>query len=595
MMTAEIATCLAILAGAIVLFSWDRIEADVVAVGVMIAVTVTGLISPDKAFLGFGSGTVIMILGLFVMTAALSHTGIVDTVGRWILTHVGNRPNLLMAVVMVSVSVLSAFISNTAATAFFVPVVLGLAARTGTSPSKLLLPLAFGSILTSSVTLISTSTNIVVNELMVRAGEAPMGMFELAPVGIPVAVAGIAYMLTIGMRLMPDRSAKSDGQQAVGERAYAADLLVPADSPLIGKRLKDTPINEDSGLKVVRLIRAGKPVTGRNDAELEPLDEIVIEGSRRDLLRVKDMTGVEIKADVHLAGEEAEEEEETAIVEGVLMPDSPLIGHTLRSAEFFDRYGLKVLGLNRGGFRMPRKVSRVRMRLGDTLLLQGSAENVKRLEQGNMFNIFGGVEPERLRTSHAALAVGIFAVTLAVVTLNLLPMPLAAISGAFVMMLTRCISPEEAYRRVEWKVLILIGALLSLGAAMEQTGTGKYLAEQLIYLIGDQSPWMVLSAFFLLTVALTQPMSNQAAAIVVLPIAFETARQLGLNPRSFAMMIAVAASCSYLTPLEPSSLLVLGPGRYRFMDFVRVGFPLTFLIYGIAILLVPIFWPLNPA
>ncbi len=212
-----------------------------------------------------------------------------------------------------------------------------------------------------------------------------------------------------------------------------------------------------------------------------------------------------------------------------------------------------------------------------------------------MFNIFGGVQPERLRTSHAALAVGIFAVTLALVTLNVVAMPLAAIGGACLMMLTRCISPEEAYRRVEWKVLILIGSLLSLGAAMEQTGTGRYLADQLIALIGQSSPWMVLSAFFVLTVALTQPMSNQAAAIVVLPIAFETARQLGLNPRSFAMMIAIAASCSYLTPLEPSSLMVLGPGRYRFMDFVRVGFPLTFLIYAIAIVLVPVFWPLRPA
>ncbi len=371
-MTMQIATCLAILAGAIVLFSWDRIEADVVAIGVMIAVTVTGLVSPDKAFLGFGSGTVIMILGFFIMTAALSHTGIVDTVGRWILTHVGNQPNLLMAVVMVSVSVLSAFISNTAATAFFVPVVLGLAARNKTSPSKLLMPLAFGSILTSSVTLISTSTNIVVSELMVRAGERPMGMFELAPAGIPVAVAGIIYMLTIGMRLMPDRSDQNRLAADLGERAYAADLLVPAGSPLIGKALKDTPVSEQHGLKVVRLMRQGRTVTGRNEALLEALDEIIVEGSRRDLLRVKDMNGVEIKADVHLAGGEAEEGEETAIVEGVLMPDSPLIGQTIRSAEFFDRYGLKVLGLNRGGFRMPRKVSRIRMRLGDTLLLQGS-------------------------------------------------------------------------------------------------------------------------------------------------------------------------------------------------------------------------------
>jgi di/tricarboxylate transporter len=232
--------------------------------------------------------------------------------------------------------------------------------------------------------------------------------------------------------------------------------------------------------------------------------------------------------------------------------------------------------------------------LGDVLLLQGTPENVKALERGNLFSIFGGVDTVRLNTSHAVVAIAIFAAALLAATFNVVPLPVAAIGGAFLMLLTRCISPEEAYRRVEWKVLILIGSLLSLGAAMEASGTGEYLAALLIALIGDQHPLFVLSCFFILTVALTQPMSNQAAAIVIVPIALETARQLGLNPRSFAMMIAVAASCSYLTPLEPSSLMVFGPGKYRFMDFVKVGFPLTFLIFGIALVLVPLVWPLTP-
>ncbi len=590
-MTMDIMICLAILAVAVILFSWDHVPADVVALGVLLSVIVTGLLPAEEALSGFGSGKVVMILGFFIMTAALSHTGIVDTVGQWILTRAGGRPFVLIAVVMVSVSLLSAFISNTAATAFFIPVVLGIAARVGTSPSRLLLPLAFASILTSSVTLISTSTNIVISELMVRAGQAPMGMFELAPAGIPIAVIGIAYMLTLGLKLMPDRARDAAPSDEVGNRDYAADLIVSEGSPLIGMRLEESPVGKDTGFKVVRLLRANKPVTGKATATLEAGDVIVAEGRRRDLLKVKDITGLELKADVHLA-DDGDEEEERAIVEGVLMPDSPLIGHTLRSAEFYERYGLKVLGLNRAGFRMPRRLSRIRMRLGDVLLLQGRAEDVKELERGNLFNIFGGVDTERLRTSHAALAVTIFAAVLLAITVNVLSMPVAALGGAFLMMLTGCISPEDAYRRVEWKVLILIGALLSLGAAMEATGTGRFLATQLIGLVGGGSPLLLLTCFFGLTVALTQPMSNQAAAIVVVPIAFETARQLGLNPRSFAMMIAIAASCSYLTPLEPSSLMVYGPGKYRFMDFVKVGFPLTFLIYAVALLLVPVFWPL---
>ena len=593
-MTPEIMICLAILGVAVLLFSWDRVPADVVALGVLLAIIATGLVPAEKALAGFGSGTVVMILGFFIMTAALSHTGIVDTVGHWILTRTGDRPFLLLAVVMIAVSLLSAFISNTAATAFFIPVVLGIAARTGTSPSRLLLPLAFASILTSSVSLISTSTNIVISELMVRRGEAPMGMFELAPAGIPIAVLGIAYMLTLGLKLMPERARSAAApEREVGNRSYAADLVVSEDSPLIGRTLDESPVGKDTPFTVVRLLRGDKPVTGKAEALLEAGDVIVVEGRRRDLLSVKDVKGLELKADLHLSEDSAPDgEEEPAIVEGVLMPDSPLIGHTLRSAEFYERYGLKVLGLNRAGFRMPRRLSQIRMRLGDVLLLQGRPQDVQELERGNLFNIFGGVDAERLRTSHAALAVSIFAAVLIAITFNLVAMPVAALGGAFLMLLTGCIAPEEAYRRVEWKVLILIGALLSLGAAMEATGAGRFLAAQLIALVGGGSPLLLLTCFFVLTVALTQPMSNQAAAIVVVPIAFETARQLHMNPRSFAMMIAIAASCSYLTPLEPSSLMVYGPGKYRFMDFVKVGLPLTFLIYAVALVLVPVVWPL---
>ena len=592
-MTPEIAVCLAIVVTAIVLFSWDRIPADVVALGVLLAIIATRLLDAEQAFAGFASGTFMMILGFLIMTSALAHTGIVDTTGRAILSRVGNRPAVLLAVIMISVSVLSAFISNTAATAFFLPVVLGLAAKNGTSPSKYLLPLAFASILTSSVSLISTSTNIVISELMIRAGQPAMGMFELSPAGIPIAIAGLLYMLTIGIRLMPRHDPDAVKIEDIGNRLYKADLLVPAGSSLIGKTIADSPVATDSGFKIVTVLRAGKTLDAQDTSlVLEANDEIVVEGLRRDLLEIKDIPGIEIKADAYLA-DISMPAEDVAIVEGVLMPDSPLIGQSLRSAEFHDRYGLQVLGINRAGYSVAQKLSRVRMRLGDVLLLQGSAANVRALERGNLFSIFGGIDSSRLKTSHAGAAIAIFAAVILVSTFNLAPLPVAAIGGAFLMFLTRCISPAEAYRRVEWKILVLIGSLLSLGAAMATTGTGNYLAGQLIALIGDQHPLVVLSCFFFLTVALTQPMSNQAAAIVIVPIALETAAQLGLNPRSFAMMIAVAASCSYLTPLEPSSLMVYGPGKYRFMDFLKVGFPLTFLIFGIAIFLVPLFWPLG--
>ncbi len=591
-MTPDIAICLIIVVCAVALFAWDRIPSDVVALGVLLSIIATGLVSADKAFAGFGSGTVIMILGFLIMTAGLSHTGIVDVVGRWVLNRTGGRPPVLLAVIMISVSVLSAFVSNTAATAFFIPVVLGFAAANNTSPSRYLLPLAFASILTSSVSLISTSTNIVISELLRQYKQPEMGMFELAPVGIPIAVAGLLYMWTIGIRLMPHRGTEGPIVD-VGDRQYQADLVIPAGSPLIGKPISESPVAEASGFKLVKVLRDRKVFDfTAHGITLEEGDEIVVEGRRRELLKIKDIKGIEIKADVHLADPDLPQED-VVVVEGVLMPASPLIGQSLKKAEFHNRYGLQVLGINRAGYSIRQKMSRVRMRLGDVLLLQGSTDNVKALERGNLFSIFGGVEPARLKTSHAAAAVTIFAAAILAATFNLVALPVAAIGGAFLMLLTRCISPEEAYRRVEWKILILIGSMLSLGAAMEASGTGKFLALQLISVIGDQSPLLVLMCFFILTVALTQPMSNQAAAIVIVPIAFETAFQLGLNPRSFAMMIAVAASCSYLTPLEPSSLMVFGPGKYRFMDFIKVGFPLTFVIFAMAMVLVPWFWPLR--
>lgn len=590
-MTPEIAICLAILIVAILFFAWDRLPADVVALGVLLAVIATGLLPPARAFAGFASDTVMMILGLFIMSAGLLHTGVVDIAGRRFFDLAGRNPAKFLPLMLVSVAAVSAVMSNTAATAFFVPLVLGYAAKIGTSPAKFLLPLAFASILTSSVTLISTSTNLVVSDFLTRFQQAPMGMFELAPVGLPIAVAGLLYLWLAGVRLMPQREEQKADEQ-IGERKYQADAVVIADGPLVGKSPKQAALTPDAGLTVVKVLRGDETLrdeTKISDLSLTAGDELIIEGLRADLLKIKDIDGLEFKADVHLADPEVEPHELT-IVEGVLLPRSPLIGHSLRSLDFKGRYGLQVLALHRAG-RVPTTISSARLRLGDVLLLQGTRADVKALERGNLFNIFGGVETARLNFARAPIAIAIFVLAIAAVTFNLASLPVAAMAGAFLMLVTRCLSPEQAYLQVEWKALVLIGALLSLGAAMEASGAGRYLAQQLIGLFGT-GHYALLTCFFVLTVGLTQPMSNQAAALVVLPIAMQTGLELGGDPRAFAMMVAVAASCSYLTPLEPSCLMVYGPGKYEFWDFFKVGAPLTVLIYLIAILLVPWAWPL---
>jgi di/tricarboxylate transporter len=591
-MTPDVAVCLVILAVAVAFFAWDRVPADVVALGVMLAIIASGLLPVDKAFAGFGSDTVMMILGLLVMSAGLIQTGVVEIAGRAVFDLSGKNPAIFLPLIMVSVATVSAFMSNTAATAFFVPLVIGYAAKIGESPSKFLLPLAFASILTSSVTLISTSTNLVVSDLLTRYNQQPMGMFEMAPVGIPIAVIGIVYIWAVGVRLLPWRDDQKP-EEKIGERKYQADVLVAEDGPLHGKSLKDSKLTAEAGLSVVKLIRGTETIRGEkrlDEIELQAGDELLIEGLRADLLKIKDIKGLAFKADVHLA-EAERDEEETTIVEGVLLPRSPLIGYSLRGLDFKGRYGLQVLAIHRA-LRVPRTISSARLRMGDVLLLQGTPDQVKALERGNLFNIFGGVEQGRLNRSRVPLAAAIFVLAIAAATFKLAAMPVAMLGGAFLMLALRCLSPEEAYRQVEWKVLILIGSLLSLGAAMEASGAGRYLAQQLIAVVGADSRYALLTCFFVLTVALTQPMSNQAAALVVFPIAMQTATQAGVDPRAFGMMVAVAASCSYLTPLEPSCLMVYGPGKYGFFDFFKVGMPLTLLIYAVAIVLVPWVWPM---
>src|SRR5688572_3361853 len=597
-MTWEIGLLLSIIVLAAILFSLERISPDVIGLGLVVLLAVTGLLPKDRAFEGFGSDTVITILGLLILTAALLRTGVIDIVSRMILKHTGDNPLRLVAVIMCTVAGLSAFISNTAATAFFVPLVIGLAQRAKISPSKLLMPLAFSSILTSSVTLISTSTNLVVSGLMTQANLRPMGMFELAPVGIPIAVVGLLYMFFIGRRFIPNRAHEGDLMSDFGMRPYLSELVILPSSTYVGKTLEDAAFRRDMDLNVVQIVRNKKEVLlPKPDLKLLEGDVLLVEGRTDHLLKIKDTAGIDIKADVKLTdpspANPSPENKAASLVEVILMPKSPLIGRTLKGYRFRERYGLQVLGLNRHGENIRRKLSQTPLRMGDVLLLQGTPASVSALQDQNVARVLNAVREDRPNRVRAKRAVLIFVLALALGTFKVVSFPIAVMIGTLGMFLTKCLTPEEAYREVEWKAVILIGSMLGLGVAMEHTGAAAYLAGMIAEFAGKAGPLWVLGGFFILTVVLTQPMSNQAAAVVILPVAIQTALKLGLNPRTFAMMIAVAASCSYLTPLEPSCLMVYGPGKYRFMDFLKVGSLLTIVIYVIAILLVPVVWPLK--
>jgi di/tricarboxylate transporter len=590
-MTQDIALLLMLVGVCLVLFSTERIPPDVIALGLVLTLVFTGLLDPKQAFAGFGSDTVIMILGLLLLSAALLRTGVMDMAGAFILRYTGTSSTRLLIVVMIAAGAVSSFMSNTASTAFFLPIVIGLAARARTSPSYLLLPLAFSSILSSSVTLISTSTNIVVSGLIQQYDMPPIEMFELTPVGVPILVVGLIYMF-IASRWWLRPKDERHGEADYLIPPFLSEIIILPNSQFVGKTLAESGLGRDLDLTVIRVIRNKTEYLAPSpDLRIRPDDVLLVEGSSEEILKIKDTAGIEIKADLKLSDPDVHTED-LDLVEVILLPRSSLIGRTLKGLRFRERFGLQVLGVNRHGETLRRKMSLVPLRVGDTLLIQGQRTNIAALEEENAFRVIGTLHEKLPHRRRAPIAITLFVGAILLATFKVMPLHLAVILGSVLAFATRCITPDEAYREVEWKAIILIGCMLALGSAMEKTGSAKYLASLIVNWAGQYGPLWLLSGFFALTVLLTQPMSNQAAAIVVVPVAIQTALALDLNPRTFAMMIAVAASCSYLTPLEPSCLMVYGPGRYKFTDFLKVGSLLTLLIYLIAILLVPRVWPL---
>jgi len=591
-LTLEIGLVLGIIGLAMVLFSIEKIAPDVIALGIIVILVVSGLLPLDRALAGIGSEAFILILGLLVMTAGLEKTGVVDMAGDWIVRTAGHDANRFLLIVMLAAAGLSALMSNTGATAFFLPVVIGMARNMKISRSKLLMPLAFASILASSVTLIATTTNIVVSGVMVDEGLLPLGMFELSSVGLVILMLGIAYLLTVGRKLIPDRPYEESFSTEAIVRNYLTELVVPEGSTLIGKTLAQAALGRDLDLTVLRISKNERSfLVPTANTVLAAGDVLIVERDRDGLLDIEDKMELELKPRSDIADGEIQSEE-VSLFEVILLPRSPLIGRTLKQLDFRRNYGLQVLGINRSGRTIRRKLSEVRLSIGDQLLLHGSRVSVVTLDQSSMFRLLHVIRAEDHDPKRAVVSGAIFLSVLALAALNVVSVPIAAMVGMLLVFILGCITPEEAYQMVNWRVLILIGGMLALGIAIQDTGTASYLSEWIVASTYGMDPKWLLGGFFLLTMLLSQPMSNQAAAVVVVPIAIQTALQLGLNPRSFAVMIALGASCSFLTPLEPSCMMVYGPGNYRFMDFLKVGLPLTVIIFFTALIMVPLIWPL---
>ena len=592
-MTAQIAILLVLLFVALVLFAVERIPIEIVSILLVMALIITRVMTVTEAFAGFGNDIVITIAGLFILTGGLARTGVVDIVGRRLHRFAGDSEFRITAFIIIAAALSAAVMKNTTTTAMFLPVVLGIASRRSISPSKLLIPLAFGAILGGTCTLIGTSTNLAVSGALPRYGIAPFSMFELTKVGVAIVAAGMLYMLLIGLRLLPRRESAKSLTEQYHVRQYMTEVIVLKDSPLIDKTLAEARISDELDLTVLGILRGAQQyrVAPHQNEKIKADDLLLVQGRAEDILRVKGEAGIEIKADfelsdAHLEGSDVE------LFEGMVPKGSSFIGRTLKRLQFRERYELVVLALNRHGVNLLSKLSKVRIRFGDVLLIQGKRDYVESIAADGEILLLEEISERQVRPAKRSWALTAFGVFLFFSVTHLVPLSVAVLIGVLILLASRSIRTSEIYEMIEWRLIILIACMMSFGLAMEKTGADQYLADQIIRVTGQYGPLAVLAGFFVMTVALTQPMSNQAAALVMLPIAVKSAMALGLNPRTFAVAVTYAASCSFLTPLEPACVLVYTPGRYRFFDFVKVGSLLTVIVFLIVLWLVPIFWPL---
>jgi di/tricarboxylate transporter len=608
----EIALVLAITAGAVVLFATEWIRVDVTAVLVLLALALTGLVNPQEAFSGFSNPAVVTVAAMFVLGASLNQTGVTQALGRQLFRVTGDRETYLIMGVMVTVGTMSAFMNNIGATAILFPAVMGIARQARIAPSKLLMPLSFGSLMGGLITLIGTPPNLLVSTALEQHGFAGFKVFDFLPTGLPILLVGIAFMATLGRFLLPVRLSAEAG---IGDfiRTYLTELVILPESPLIGRTLEESRLGRDFDIAVLGIIRKypapagtphegpGEPPTVRQIRILSPLphemlregDHLLVEAHVEKIMEMRRTRGVQIKAELK-AKTATITSDDIGLLEVVISPQSWIVGRTLKEIDFRNRFQVTALGIYRHGEMLHDKLGRIPIKAGDVLLVQGARDSLRRLRDERHFLVLEEVEVEGMRTDRATLAIGIMAVAIACAGTGLLHISVAGAMAAVLMVLTRCITMVEAYRAIDWKAVFLIAGMLPLAIAMERTGTALWLSGLAVGSLSPFGPDGVMAGFFLCTMLLTQVMSNAACAVLVAPIAISAAGTLGLSPYPFAMTVAIAASCSFITPVShQANVLVYGPANYRFTDYARVGGPLVLIIFVLTLFLVPAIWPFH--
>ena len=582
---------LAITAAAAVLFVTEKLRVDLTALCVLGALLILQLIKPEQALYGFANTATATVAAMFVLSAGLVRTGLVEWLARHLDRFAGKGELKLIVVLCVTVALLSAFIINTATVAILIPIAVILAKTRKIAPSRVLIPLSFASQFGGVCTLIGTSTNILVNSLAISNGLKRFNVFEFAPLGIILVIIGILYLTVFSRILIPKRKGVEEHIDKYRLCDYLAEMRVKSGSPLIGKQWGSLKKKDLQNIDLIKIIRGDKATWRASKTTIREDDLLLLHGNANELIKMKDNYQLETRADT-VINDQKLRSDKIELIEALVPPRSKLIGQTLRGADYMRRFGCVVLAIQRRDKILRDRLADIDFDDGDTLLLQCDKESVRRIMQSKDLIATNELTELHLRKDRAVRALAIFISIILLAAFNIVSILVAALIGAVAMVVGRCITIEEAYNAIDWKVIFLLGGILPLGLALQETGTAAWLANTVMQPLIDRGPLIVLASLYIITAALTEMMSNNASAILLVPIALSVAEIMGVSARPFLIAITFAASTSFATPIGyQTNTMIYAPGGYRFSDFARIGIPLNILFWITTVLIAPIIWP----
>ena len=584
----------AILILTLALLVTEKLPVDLTAIGVMVALMATGILSPQEAVAGFANPAVITVGAMFLISKSMIRTGAVGFIGETVIHFSGGRPNLAMLLSLLIVASASGFINNTPVVVLFIPIIMSLSCEFDLSPSKLLIPISYASILAGTCTLIGTSTNIIVSDLSHMYGYGKLKMFELTPLAVPIALLGIGFIYFAAPRLMPGHAAPVCEIEDSEHRRYLAEFVVPAASPMIGRDPQQTLAEKSPFFEVFEIIRNSYIIyPWRERVKTEPGDTLLVKGSANDILdilrkRLVDLPHLEQDLNF-IPGDK-----KSLILELIIPPQSALLGERLLESTVHGTHDIQLIAVKRRAVHYTeQKIRELKIRVGDILLVQCHEDALEQLRRNPDFIVVEDVHHEIVHKKKAPVAGLVFAALIVFASTGLADIMVCALAGAFLMIITGCLPLRDAYRAMQGNVLILIVGTIALGTAMEKTGTAKFYAQQFISLLRNAGPVAILAGLIVFTSLSTQLLSNNATAVLLMPIAVSVALELGVNPKPFIVAVCFGASACFATPVGyQTNLLVYGPGGYRFNDYLKLGIPLNLIVFIMGSIFIPLLWPL---